>query len=64
MAAFNFDKVELKTKIVSIDRLGLKSGSFSVHDLWTGSNYPFEGDLKLTIPPMDCQLICLTKVGE
>ena len=61
VAAFNFDKTASKSMSVTVDRLGLRSQPFKVHNLWTGSSSSFEGALKLTIPPMDCQLICLEK---
>ena len=61
VAAFNFDKADSQTKTVPVDRLGLPAKAFRVHDLWTGTNSSFANVLKLTIPPMDCQLICLTK---
>jgi len=61
VAAFNFDKQLTKTTTISADRLGTVGHSFKVRDLWTGSSSSSGTVLKMTIPPMDCQLLCLMK---
>ncbi len=58
VAAFNFAKDAPRTARLPLSRLGLAHAT-SVHDLWTGTDRSFAGDLTLDLPPMSCALVRL-----
>ena len=61
VAAFNYGVNAAKRMSIDLKRLGLGSGKWMVHDLWTGKDLMIESTLDLVIQPMDCSLLLLSK---
>jgi len=47
---------------VPLGEVGLPSGSYTAHDLWTGLNSTVSGTLSVTLDAADASLLALTPV--
>ena len=61
VALFNFDKKNSRIASIPLGRLGLSSNDYRIHDLWQKSNSSCQKNLTVSVGPMDCQMLCLTR---
>jgi hypothetical protein len=61
VAAFNYDRSKRKRRRLTLARLGLSTGPWTVQDLMTGKERPLNGELSLDLSPMDCALVRLIR---
>jgi len=61
VAAFNYDKKASSDVEIAVDRLDLKPGKWTLHDLWSGKSSAINSKLSFSLAPMSCTLVRLSK---
>lgn len=57
VAVFNLGKTDRKQMAIPFDRLGLRPGAYTTHELWTGKTSVATGQLTFDLAPMDCAIV-------